>query len=70
MLIKVRVTVGARAEKVVRKADDHFGVSVKEEAERNMANKRVLDIFREMYPNKSVRIIHGQRSPGKIIEVK
>jgi uncharacterized protein YggU (UPF0235/DUF167 family) len=69
MLIKVRVTAGARAEKIIRKSDDHFVVSVKQEAERNMANERVLEIFRAMHPNQSVRLVKGHQSPSKIIEI-
>lgn len=69
MLIKLRVTTGARAEKIVRKSDDHFVVSVKQEAERNMANERILTIFREMFPNKSVRLVKGHHSPSKIVEI-
>ena len=53
MLIKVRVTTGSYAEQIVKKADDHFVVSVKQEAERNMANTMVLGIFQEMFPDKS-----------------
>ena len=69
MLIKLRVTTGARAEKIVRKSDDHFIVSVKEEAERNMANNRILEIFREMHPDRAVKIVKGHHSPSKILEI-
>lgn len=69
MLIKVRVTAGARAEKIVRKSDDHFVVSVKQEAERNMANERVLDIFRKMHPDRAVRLVKGHQSQSKILEI-
>ena len=69
MLIKVRVTTGARAEKIVQKSDDSFVVSVKQKAERNMANDRILEIFREMHPNTSVRIVKGHHSPSKIVEI-
>ena len=69
MLIKVRVTAGARAEKIVRRSDDHFAVSVKEEAERNMANERILTIFRKMHPHKSVKLVSGHHSPSKIVAI-
>lgn len=69
MLIKVRVTVGARAEKVVKKKDDLYVVSVKQKAERNEANDRVLEIFRKLHLRKSVRIVKGHKSPAKIVEV-
>lgn len=69
MLIKVRVTPDARAEKVVKKADDHFVVSVKEEAERGAANERVLELLKCEYPGKNVRIVSGHLKPSKIIEI-
>jgi uncharacterized protein YggU (UPF0235/DUF167 family) len=70
MLIKVKVTADARAEKVVQKSDDLLLVSVRQSAERNQANKRVLELLRALYPGKLIKIVHGQRSPGKIVEVK
>jgi uncharacterized protein YggU (UPF0235/DUF167 family) len=72
MHIKIRVKVGARAEKVVRvtATGDRFIVSVREKAERGMANDRVLEIFRALYPKKSVKLVKGSRSPSKIVEVR
>ena len=70
MFIKIKVKTGSRTEKVEKKADDLYFVSVKEEAERNMANRRVLRIMREMFPGKSVKLVKGQKSPSKMIEVR
>lgn len=69
MLIKVRVTVDARAEKVVKKSDDLYAVSVREAAERGEANGRVLELLKSMFPGKRVKLISGHHKPGKIIEV-
>jgi uncharacterized protein YggU (UPF0235/DUF167 family) len=69
MFIKIKVKTGSRTEKVEKKADDLYFVSVKEEAERNLANKRVLEIMRALYPKKSVKLVKGHHSPTKIIEV-
>ncbi|MBU6232366.1 DUF167 domain-containing protein [Patescibacteria group bacterium] len=69
MYIKVRVKPGARAEEVIKESDDHFVVSVREKAERNQANSRVLEILRAMFPGKSVRIIHGHQGPSKLVAV-
>lgn len=69
MYIKVRVTAGVSAEKIIKESDDHFDVSVREPAERNMANKRILEIFRKMYPQKSVRLVSGHHSPSKILAI-
>jgi uncharacterized protein YggU (UPF0235/DUF167 family) len=70
MFIKIKVKTGSRTEKVEKKADDLYFVSVKEEAERNMANGRVLQLFRDLYPKKSIKLIKGHHSPAKIVEVK
>lgn len=69
MYIHVRVIAGSREEKVIKEKDDHFVMSVREEAERNMANGRVLEIIQELYPGKSVRIINGHHHPKKLIAV-
>ena len=42
--IKVVVTTGQKKEKIVAKKPDHFEISVKEKAEKNMANKKVIDL--------------------------
>ena len=43
MFIKIKVTTDARAEKVVKKSDDLYAVSVHQPAERGEANERVLE---------------------------
>jgi uncharacterized protein YggU (UPF0235/DUF167 family) len=58
-----------RAEKIVKKSDDLFMVSVTEPAERGLANRRVLAIVRKLYPGKSVRLVSGHHKPTKIIEI-
>ncbi len=69
MYIKVRVIAGAKREVVDQESADHFKVSVKEPAERNLANLRVLDIFRAKFPGKNVQIINGHHSPSKLLAI-
>ena len=69
MLIKIKAKAGSKKEKVEKKSDDLYLVSVKEKAERNMANRRVLRIMREMFPGKSIKLVKGHQSPAKIVEV-
>ena len=69
MLIKVRVTPDARAEKVVKKADDLYVVSVREPAERGEANERVLQLLKKEYPGKRVKIVSGHLKGSKIVEI-
>lgn len=71
MYIKVKVQAGSKKEKIEKKSDDKYIVSVKEPAERNLANNRICEIFADIYEInlKSVRIISGHLSPSKILSV-
>jgi len=71
MFIKVKVKTDSKVEKIVKKSNDHFEISVKESAERNMANKKVLELVRDYFKvyNGDVRIVNGHHSPSKIISL-
>ncbi len=71
MYIKVRVKTGQKKESVLEKTKTSFSISVKEKAERNAANARVVRIVAERLgiPAKKVRIISGHRAPSKLLSV-
>ena len=69
MYIKVKVITESKREEVKKIKDDHYDISLKEKAENNKANNRILEIFREIYPNVSIKIISGHHSPSKIISI-
>jgi len=70
--IHVLVTAGAKKESLKKKNDDHFEISVKEKAERNMANTRVLELVAEYFKvsKSKVRIINGHRHPSKLLVIE
>ena len=70
--IHVLVTAGAKKESLRLKSKDHFLISVKEKAERNMANNRVLELIALHFkvPKNKVRIVNGHRHPSKLIIVE
>ena len=72
MYIKVRVTPDSKTESVLKKTEDHFVISVREKAERNMANKRVVEIVASIFkvPVGRARIVSGHHSPSKIVSVE
>lgn len=69
MYIHVRVNAGSKEEKIEKKSDTQFLISVREEAEKNRANKRIVEIFRGLFGTGKVRIINGHHSPSKLISV-
>ena len=70
--IHVLVTAGAKKESLKLKSVDHFEIYVKEKAERNMANNRVLEIVAEYFniPKNKVRIVNGHRHPSKLLMIE
>ncbi len=69
MYIKVKIIAGARKELVEKVSDDHYNISVKQKAENNNANTRLLEIMHKEYPNSIIRLISGHHSPSKIISI-
>lgn len=72
MYIHVTVTAGARKESIKETKPNYFAISVREKAERNMANKRVLELVALHFsiPTSSVRIINGHMHPRKLLVIE
>lgn len=71
MYIKVKATAGAKKEKFEQSGKDLFKISVKEKAERNMANGRLREVLADHFslPLGKIRLISGHHSPSKIFSV-
>lgn len=71
MYVKVTAEPGAKKEKIVQLKKDHFVIAVKEKAERNAANIRILEVLSAFLglPKKQLKIVTGHRSPSKIIDI-
>ncbi|MFZ2205048.1 MAG: DUF167 domain-containing protein [Minisyncoccia bacterium] len=71
MYIKIIVISGAKKEKIIEKSKDHFDVSVKEKAEKNMANKRAIELLSLHFkvPTAKVRIVNGHHHPHKLLVI-
>lgn len=71
MYIKAKVVPGAKKELFERQSEDTFLIHVKEPAERNLANKKVVLLISEHFgiPAGKVRIVSGYRSRSKILSI-
>lgn len=67
MYIHVKVTPGARKESMEETKPSYFKIVVKEKAENNAANRRVVELLEKHFKTKNVRIINGHQSPSKLI---
>ena len=72
MYIKVDVRTEAREETISKTASDSFFISVREKAEQNSANRRMLELIRREFGGRgvAVKIVSGHHSPRKIISVE
>lgn len=69
MYIKVRVKAGEKKEKIDKKAENTFYISVKEKAENNQANRRICEIISSLYnvQLKEVKIVSGHHKGSKLL---
>ena len=71
MYIKVKVKTNSNEELFEKISDTSFKIQVKEKAERNLANVRILELLRHHFGPKigQIRIVNGHHSPSKLIAV-
>ena len=67
--IRVKVMASARKEKVLKVAENRYEIAVREPAEDNRANARVLEILRGLYPGTQVRMVKGHHAPHKTFSI-
>ena len=72
MYVKVEVHPGAKKESVTKTGVDSFTIAVREKAERNLANRRVLELLARHHNVRigKVRLISGHRSVRKIFSIE
>jgi uncharacterized protein YggU (UPF0235/DUF167 family) len=71
MNVKVRVRANARRETLETRTKTSFIVSVREKAEGNAANHRVVELIAEHFgvPHKAVRVVRGHHAPSKTLSI-
>ena len=71
MHVKISVKAGSRRERISAQADGSYIISVREPAERGMANRRALELIASAkgLSGKKVRMVSGHRKPQKIIHI-
>lgn len=71
MYIKVKVVASAKKEIIKKISNDTYHISIREPAERNLANKRICELMSLIYTVniKAIRIISGHHSSSKILSI-
>jgi len=71
MYIKVKAFPKAKKEEIKKIAENRFEIRIKEKAERNLANQRIIKILAEYFEieEKEVKIINGHYHSSKLIKI-
>lgn len=70
MYIHLKVKTKQKEEYFKPLKEGYFEVSVKEKAEKNQANKRILELLKQYFNKSKVKIINGHHSPSKLISIE
>ncbi|MDP3726458.1 MAG: DUF167 domain-containing protein [bacterium] len=72
MYIKVHVTPGAKKESFEQKSETVFEVKIKERAQKNLANNRILELVAAHFKvqTRKVRMVSGHRHPSKLLFIE
>jgi len=72
MYIRVKVLAGVKKELVKSLSENRLEIHVKEPAEANLANKRVMDLVAERLgvSAQKVKIVNGHHHPVKLLSVE
>lgn len=69
MLVKVRVKAEAKKQLIMEIAHNSYAVHVQASRERNEANKEMLELLKEYFGTKHIKIIKGHTTPHKIVDI-
>lgn len=72
MYVRVLVHPGVNKERILKESDNEYTISVREKAERNQANRKIIEIIAYEFnvEENRVRIVSGHRSQRKIISIE
>lgn len=72
MYIKVIAFPKSKKEGIKKLSQDRFEIKVKEKAERNLANQKIIELLAEYFgvTEKDVKIINGHHHPSKLISIE
>jgi hypothetical protein len=71
MLIHVKIKPDSKEDKIIQKNETSFIVHVKEPAEENRANKKLIELIADKFKivKSKVRIVTGHHQPSKILDI-
>lgn len=71
MYIKVKVFPKSKKEVIEKISENRFEIKVKEKAEKNEANKKILEILSKYFKieEKNIKIINGHHHHSKLLSI-
>lgn len=71
MYVHVRVATAQKKEVIEEVDATHLKIAVREPAERNLANRRVIELIARYFATTTskVRLVNGHTAPSKLLSV-
>ncbi len=69
MYLKVHIYPDSREDKLITISDDLVEAYVRAPAERGLANSAMLGLIRNLYSDRSIRIVSGHLHRHKIVSI-
>ena len=69
MLMHITAKPDSRKESVIKISETRLQICVRESAEGNQANRRIIGILRARYPGSRIRMVSGHHSRSKTISI-
>jgi len=71
MIIRIKTHPDSKKERIEELSPEKFEVWIKEKAENNFANNRLIEIIGKYFKirNNQIKIISGHKKPNKIFEI-
>ena len=71
MYIKVKAFPKSKKEEIKEVAEGRFEIKIKEKAEKNLANQRIIEILAQHFKveKEDVKIINGHHHPSKLLSI-
>ncbi|MEX0651924.1 MAG: DUF167 domain-containing protein [Candidatus Paceibacterota bacterium] len=72
MYVRVLVHADSKKELILQESETEYTISVREKAERNQANRKIVEIIAREFniEENRVRMVSGHRSQRKIISIE
>ena len=70
LFLYIKVQAAAKRAKIIKRKNDHWEIAVREPAARGEANRAILAILRQNFPQAKIKLLHGAHWTKKLFLIE